>query len=269
MNKISFVCVNYSHYDYTSHWVNSILNMYNIDKILNEIVIVNNSESRDEQSNLLKYLSRIEKVHIIETKNQGYFAGLNIGIAYLNDKYSDQDIIISNNDILFDKFFIDNYQQKIYMNEYLVIVPDIVTLDNIHQNPQYVNHLSRIRITLYKFYYSHYYIACLINILQKFLKVKQKKNMNYLVSQEIHLCTGACMILRNEFLIKNKLLDSRVFMWGEEALLSHQVEQSSGKIFYDKDLKVLHFEHGTVNKLSKRKSYEMVRQSFKIYKEYL
>lgn len=58
-------------------------------------------------------------------------------------------------------------------------------------------------------------------------------------------------------------------MWGEEALLSNQVQSVNGKILYVPKLVVEHFESGTVKKMLTRNKYEIVRQSYKIYREYL
>ena len=80
---------------------------------------------------------------------------------------------------------------------------------------------------------------------------------------------GACYFLTDSFFEHYEQLDDRVFLWGEEALLSHQVEIVDGKILYAPSLVVEHAESGTVKKMLTRDRYERVKQSYKIYREYL
>jgi len=74
--------------------------------------------------------------------------------------------------------------------------------------------------------------------------------------------------LTPKFFSRCGYLDDSVFMWGEEMLLTHQVEMAKGKIIYDPALYVLHLESASVSKITSRKTYEMSKESFQVYKNY-
>ena len=80
---------------------------------------------------------------------------------------------------------------------------------------------------------------------------------------------GACYVLTPCFFQHYQRLDDRVFLWGEEALLSHQVESAGGSTLYDPSIRVIHCESASVRFIQKRERYEIVKASYKIYKPYL
>jgi GT2 family glycosyltransferase len=80
---------------------------------------------------------------------------------------------------------------------------------------------------------------------------------------------GACYVLTPRFFDHHKKLDDRVFLWGEEALLSNQVESVGGCTLYDPEIKITHCESASVRFIEKRARYEIVKASYKIYKKFL
>ena len=80
---------------------------------------------------------------------------------------------------------------------------------------------------------------------------------------------GACYILTENFFKYFNVLDDRVFLWGEEALLAGQVASVGGKILYDPTIIVQHNESGSVAIIPSKQTYRITRQSYRIYSRYL
>lgn len=94
---------------------------------------------------------------------------------------------------------------------------------------------------------------------------------NPLFQKEMYIYSGigACYILTENFFNHYSKLDDRVFMWGEEALLAGQVAAANGKMLYHPDLIVHHEENASVKNIPWRATYNITRESYKIYKDYL
>lgn len=269
--KIAFVAVNYNNSMITVNYVLNILSMKNSDTYLTEIIIVDNFSEIDDYNYLRDNLSELSKVTLIRAdKNIGYFRGLNFGLKKLGANNFDY-VIVGNNDLFFERSFADKLAVRDYKLNQLVIVPDLVTLDGIHQNPQFINKPSQLRRKAWEVYYTSYFFAVIIDCLYGTFRTLRRinKKIKVISECEIFWCTGACMILRPMFFEKCGFLDDTTFLWGEEAFLAHQIEESSGKILYDPDLIVMHFENASVRKISSRKKYRMFGEAFKLYKNFL
>ena len=162
--SIGFVFTNYN---------NSLLTIQAIDSIKKSAknieyysVIVDNF-SRKKETELLKDVNKIDtNTHIIfNCSNVGYFKGLNLGIAFLKDRYINLDYIVAgNNDLVFkDDFFIQLEKNANLLNEYPVISPDLITLDGVHQNPHVIKGFSRLREIIWDVYFVNYWVSIIIS----------------------------------------------------------------------------------------------------------
>ncbi|MBB1474350.1 glycosyltransferase family 2 protein [Shewanella sp. SG41-3] len=240
------------------------------------LVVVDNNSNVDDKVELRKINSESFHLELIELEqNIGYFPALNVGIDFCRTGIDEQ-IIIGNNDLKYRYDFILKLESLNVDNNVLVISPDVVTTDGVHQNPLSTRKLSRLELLKEDVYYSNYYLSRFL-ILTKgiFLKLYSKENLDTKLKNHcdiqmvINRGIGACYCLTNTFFKHYSKLDDRVFLWGEEALLSNQVEQVNGCILYAPSLVVEHAESGTVKKMLTRDRYERVKQSYKIYREYL
>lgn len=270
--KVGFVFTNYNNSHYTRDVIYSIsLNKNFSDSFI--VIVDNKSEAEDVES--LKMIEQdYPSVKIIyNNENSGYFKGLNIGIKYLRDKYSDMDyIIIGNNDLFFPADFIDilNSQSSLF-EKYPVVSPDLITLDGVHQNPHVIEKISNVREMIYDIYYSNYYISLLIGYLARVTKkiTDRRDEEQFEVAQSIHQGYGACYILGTVFFENYDLLWAPTFLMGEELFLSKQLEQKGMKVYYEPSIKVNHHDHATMGKLPSRKLWEICKDSHKVYKEYM
>jgi GT2 family glycosyltransferase len=276
MDKIAFICVNYNNAQITNEWVESILNCFEYDSSFVDIIIIDNN-SRESEILLLKAMKgKYAQIDIIfSDRNVGYFGGLNIGIKFLENLNQYKYVIIGNNDITFAKNFITLLKNEQHEGNVYIIAPSVVTDEGRMQNPHIVDRVNPLDILKTRLYFSNYYLGQFIKIayqplkgLQKILKKKSNKQQ-YLERMVIKRGIGACYILTKEFLKFCRYLDDRVFLWGEEALLSHQVEENGGVTLYDPAFLVNHHESVSVSLIEQKKRYYMVRESYRIYKDYL
>ncbi len=276
MDRIAFICVNYKNAKFTSEWVESIINCAEYDSAFVDIIIIDNN-SGELETHLLKEINdKYIQIRILFSgKNVGYFGGLNIGIKNLETLSQYKYVIIGNNDITFAKNFISLLKNEQHEDNVYIIAPSVVTDEGRMQNPHIVDRVDPFEIFKTKLYFSNYYLGQLIKVvyrplkgLQKILKKKSNKQP-YLERMVIKRGIGACYILTKEFLKFCRYLDDRVFLWGEEALLSHQVEENGGVTLYDPAFQVNHHESVSVSLIEKKQKYFMVRKSYRIYKDYL
>lgn len=270
MKKVAFIAVNYNNCYVTINYISNIKNIRNIGKYNVKIIIVDNASEKKDVEILQHALCDIDDVVLLKSpKNLGYFGGINMGIREINYKNYDY-IIAGNNDLFFDRDFLNILFSKKYDSQYTVIVPDLITRDGIHQNPQFIVPPGKIRKLGYAFYYLCYPIARIIDVLYS---PKRKKNINSRKKKlkkkaEIYMCTGALLLLRSSFFEHCGLLDDSLFLWGEEVLLSHQLFLVGDKMLYDPELRVFHMESISVSKIDTYKKYKLWKKSYKIYHNY-
>jgi GT2 family glycosyltransferase len=205
-------------------------------------------------------------------ENSGYFKGLNAGIEASGQGYDF--LVIGNNDLEFDQSFITELKKCSFDANVQVIAPDVVTLDGRHQNPLALVKASKWEKARCDLYFFNYYLTQVLRIpssIYKWLKLRLGVRPTRVPTQSmpIRRGIGACYAMTPTFFARNRRLDDRVFLWGEEALLSNQVYSSGGVIMYCPALKVTHFESASVRFVESRARFEIVKASYKIYREYL
>ena len=271
MKKICFIAVNYNNSSHTINYIKSILLLEKIDDY--EIVIVDNASESSDFLMLEEYCHILSNthVHLVRNKlNSGYFPGLNVGLKFIENHACNM-VVIGNNDLTFQSDFLVALEQLSYDQQTLAIAPNIISADGRHQNPHCINRVSRIRIFCYDLYFMNYYLGKLLFwAMQTFKKytIFPPKEM-WKEQRYIYMGIGACYILTEQFFKAYDALDDRVFLWGEEALFAGQISRTNGKTLYAPSLIVHHFENASVSKIPSIKSYEITRESYKIYREYL
>jgi GT2 family glycosyltransferase len=267
--KFALVLVSYNSVDETVQMIRSTYAISLSDSL--DIVIVDNSESDSYSSKIMSDLSGMPEnvdISMYRSPNNGYFAGLNYGLEKINPLAYDY-IIIGNNDLVFPGHFFGNLQKAVLPDNTFAIAPDIISREGQHENPRYICKMSSARKIFYNIYYSNYIVArCLLFLANK-LKFRRRGFANTKSSQCIHLSMGACYILLPLFFRHYSRLDDRVFLFGEEVLLSNQISSKDGCLYFVSGLVVHHDEHSSVSKLPRKSHYRIQQTSYKIYKEYL
>lgn len=273
-----FIAVNYNGAAHTENYLQSLQEMTlpNGDKL--EAIIVDNKSADEDLEKVQTSVARRPFARLIaQDHNPGYFRGLNAGIESC-PKNDDTSFIVGNNDLKFATDFLVNLKEIPYEKDVLVIAPNITTLSGRRQNPHVVKKVPTSELVKTRIYFSNYYIGQTARLINQALASWIHK-MRPISSHQTHAPEpgrmkikrgiGACYVLTPHFFHHYQRLDDRVFLWGEEALLSHQVESVGGCTLYDPSIKITHCESASVRFIQKRERYEIVKASYKIYKPYL
>jgi GT2 family glycosyltransferase len=273
MRNIYFITVNFNNSDVTIDFVRSVADLVPTEDNT-YIVIVDNNSSEEDFHKLREGLEGVKKIKIIRNeRNLGYFPGLNVGIHSIVDRRDEDLVVIGNNDLLFKENFLVELTKNNHRDAY-VLAPNITTLDGYHQNPQLVVRYPKIKKFMLKMYFSSYNLAKILRFLTMLIyKIKKRKdNVNWDKEMFIQQGVGACYVLTSKFFKFYKELDNRVFLYGEESLLTNQVFAAGGKILYKPNLIVYHqtnLEETLYRNCNSKERYKNAQESFKIYSKYL
>ncbi len=268
--KPAFVLTNFNNSSYTVQAVESIVSH---SRQNTHIVIVDNNSDK-KNTRVLKELHRsYDSLDIIyNTKNLGYFQGLNAGIRFVKTNCPEYGCIaVGNNDLVFSCEFFDAFPKVEHLfKRYPVISPDIVTLDGFHQNPHVIHRVSRFREFIYDLYYTNYYLACLIKMTAHLTKsfTDRKDERQYAVGQEIQQGYGACYILGPLFFRHFRELWTPSLLMYEELFLSKQLESRGFKVYYEPSISVKHHWHASVETIADKKRWLLARDSHCMYRRY-
>lgn len=267
--KIAFIVTNFNNSRHTFKMCQSI-NEFTDDS---PIIIVDNNSVENDLINLKKIENTFHNVSIIyNSQNVGYFKGLNIGLEFVKKKFKVDVCVIGNNDLIFEKNFLNDIQNKLYLFEkYAVVAPNIITLDNVCQNPHVIKNISRFRHFVLDLYYSNYYISLIIHFLLKLTKnIFQRKDYLYSSTPSvIYQGYGACYLIGPLFFKYFNQLFAPTFLMGEEFFLAYQLKMFNLKLFYEPSIKVYHQDHASVGKLNSKFFWNISKESHRIYKKYL
>lgn len=265
--KVCFVTVNFNNASLTIEYVKSIVRVMP-DASYKIYVIDNDSEKADKE--LLFNIKGMAEISYLE-RNIGYFPAMNTALAVIEKSEWDY-IVISNNDLVLEHGFPEALESINAPSGALVIAPDIVTLDGVHQNPHEARKIAWTRMLMYSLYFSNYFLGRMMYKLQQCLKkIRNVKNrvVGAEESRRIFLGYGACYLLRPGFFSKNPVLLHPPFLMGEEVYVAYQAQEAGGYIYYCNEVKVKHCDHASCDKVPSRKMYEYSRQSFKEYRSLL
>lgn len=263
--KIAFICVNFNNSDITLEYILNVIKIkgsYNV-----KIIVVDNASGLSDKIKLESHVSRYPDAVLIKSEtNVGYFKGLNLGIDWALKNGFSQYQVIGNNDIEFHDNFLEVLENLDLAENELIVSPDIITINGIHENPHVVKRVPTLKILMFDIYYSYYFLA---KIITAFYSEARKHKAFDPDRKHIYMGNGALYVLTpNFFRHFNKLWDI-LFLYGEEALLGGQISSVDGKILYEPELKCNHNESSTTSNLGAKKKYYIVRESYKIYRKYL
>lgn len=202
--------------------------------------------------------------------NVGYFAGLNIGIdAFRACTPRFDAIVVGNNDLVFSRqFFVALNDCSNLLNSYSVISPDIITLENEHQNPHVSISIGRFREVVWDLYFWNFHLSQIISFFAaKFRSILGRKDhLAWSKEGPIYQGYGACYILTSRFFRYYGRLWSPGFVMGEEFYLARQLASNGEQMYYIPSIPVHHHDHATVSKLPSRSLWEMTRHYHRIYR---
>ncbi|MFM1946672.1 MAG: hypothetical protein RL207_955 [Bacteroidota bacterium] len=265
--KASFICVNYNNSKVTIEFILNVLGIkQNYDV---KIIIVDNASQEKDIDELDKYINDLNNNEVVLLKssiNLGYFRGLNLGIKWALDNGYNHYQIVGNNDLQFLPDFLKQLENTHLNDNELVLAPDVITSQGIHENPHVINKMSYLRKLKYDFFFCNYYLAKLITI---FYSAERKPKAFDDKRKHIHMGIGALYVLTPNFFKHFDKLWDDVFLYGEEAILAGQILSVNGKIVYEPMLKCNHMESLSTSKMETKYKFKVIQRSYKIYKKYL
>ena len=265
--KYAFLILHYNTIEETVKSVQSI-----VDNCVNDdysIVIVDNASTNDSYSEMQSMYDNNDKIILIHNKqNLGFANGNNVGIDFIKKELDVDFIIMMNNDVyLTDIYFLKKIETIFHKYSFGVLGPMIKTPDGrCDTNPFGENNytLEGINVTIsyckkqIKLIDTH--LKCiydfLINIKLKIKNHNKEKVKDYKhIKKDVPL-HGSCLILSKLFLDKIEGLDTRTFMYGEEAILFVKCLGENVLSMYSPEIEVFHNEHATVDKEVKNRKQQ-------------
>jgi hypothetical protein len=268
--KIVYVCVNFNGFLDTTKFIESVFFQVGNGEFFElECVVVDNTPDMVDSKDLLRILQEKQGGrYIASPDNLGYFGGLNHGLSLIPMEGVNF-VVVGNNDLIFDpQFTLELIKQK-YEPRVMVICPDVVTKDGVHQNPHVLKRIGFFRRLRIDLYFSNYYVAQVLSKVMRIVSLVKAPLPPPRQGCEIHMGIGACYVLGPLFLKNFKRLVYPFFLFGEEAYISKQVHSKCGILWFEPRLQVYHQCNASLSKIPKRIAYNFARDGYPSYRKLL
>lgn len=181
-------------------------------------------------------------------ENMGYARGNNLGAQIAQAVWDDPYYIISNNDLVFAEPFDFSIPDSLFLENPAigVIGPNVTTPDGIRQSPQaWAPPFRRLILDYWR------------RFIAAFLKGEKKaqyliKHCNDVVadapSGECAWVSGCFFLVRAEAFHLAGMFDPHTFLYAEEMILSRRMENAGYKVWFCRDLNVIHNHAQTTKK---------------------
>ena len=211
--KTCIVVLNYNDSDRTIKFINDV----KCYKTIDEIIVVDNCSKDDSYRKLIKLAN--DKITVLKTdKNKGYGAGNNFGCKYVNNKYDEPIIFISNPDIVVSEKTIKNIEKCLKNNnETAIVAPHIYQDGRVERGWKL---LSPIRGAWLNFPFVYKYN-------------RKKLNRKYFYenghyddeSSVVDVVTGCFFAIKGRILEQIGYFDENVFLYNEEEILAKKIQK--------------------------------------------
>ena len=228
-------------------------------------VIVVDSFYSDGVRKKMRRIAEANNGDFIPVPNKGYGAGNNAGIKYAKEHYDFKFLAVTNSDIDFLSFDINEIADM----EDNIVGPSIVTINGKKQNPYRPYYLGNI-IELLEYWGFKYnskmclYAGVAVNkLLREVFAWWYEKSGTKGRTYSVH---GSCVIFGNsalEMLMdEGTVFDENIFMFCEEMDIARRCRQRGIKLYYVPKLRIRHFEDGSINMAKKFDEHSEERKSY-------
>lgn len=260
--KYVFVILVYKNMDDLKECIESIQS-----KVESKQIIVVNAYY-DEKSRLsAESIANMYNADFINIENKGYSYGNNRGIELANSKYDYSYIVISNPDIIIERF-----DDKLldFDFEYDLIAPQIITASGRKQNPMIV---KRGRIREYLIYLGLKYNIKLAFywgiIMSKISRLFYQTLYNSDVFQ-VFAAHGSFVILSKRAIEKlSPVYDENIFLFAEEGVLAMKALHAKLKTCYYTKICIMHKEDGSMKLSNLIVNNELKKSNIYFYEKYV
>lgn len=250
--KVVFIVLVYRNYNDVIDFCLSIKKKINMDY---KIVIVNSFFDIESEIKI-KNIAEKFNCDFLNIENKGYGYGNNEGINYAREKYKFNYLIISNPDIIIEKFNFKNLEKN------YIYAPNILTRNGKKQNPFRVINSPFLEYLKYIGFKKNMKFLIYIDILiNKLCKIK-RRNI-------IYSCHGSFIIFGLDALnlLPKRIFNDDIFLFTEEDHLAKLLYKYKIKIIYNENLCVKHNEDGSMKYINK-KIFDLTKESYIKYYEY-
>lgn len=233
LRVLGIIILNYNNWKLTVECIKSIQKTTCCNY---KIYVVDNLSQEKASKAELLFLNSCNNVKLIYNQcNKGYSAGNNVGIDCAL-KEGCQDLLITNNDVIFSDGCIDGLKSYLEENANVAIVGPKVYLPS--GELQEINmgckmtlkgkYLYLLRKTPLKF--------CAKAFVEKFHAEDKDINKPF----EVFGVSGCCFMISSRYTNVLCPFDEGTFLYEEENIISHKVEQINKKVIYDSDVSIIH-----------------------------
>ncbi len=252
--KNGIVILNYNDSENTSLILEDIKNYKNLDTI----VIVDNKSTDDSVKKLKKWEKNNKIKLVVAKENRGYAAGNNVGIKYLLENTSVENIIISNPDIIVLEKDIESLLKNLEKEKVSVIAPCIKEPLGISRGWKLPTFTSEVISN----------IPFVRRFEQNILSYKEEDYKKELT--EVEVVKGCFFIIKRKVIEKIGLFDENTFLYYEEVILAKKLKEKGYRTFVDNHVEIVHALSKSIDKSAKRiQKFKYLKQSQFYYEKYI
>ena len=217
---------------------------------------------------IIEDIAKNNNCDFINVENKGYSYGNNKGIAYCNENYKYDYLIVSNPDVIIKNNELDYDSIK---NENCIIAPNIRNLKNKRQNPYWVYDLRIFESMIYFGYKNKnkliLYLGILINKVFRIVFGLRKHAL-----KKIFAAHGSFVVFTYkaiEMLGLDHVYDENMFLFAEEAMLAHKAKKLKINTYYTDKISIIHKEDGSINMSDVNEYSEIGKSVIYYYEQYV
>lgn len=231
---LGIVILNYKSFYDTVKCTDSIVET--IKKTKYKVYIIDNDSPDDSFPKLSNYYKNVDIINIIASgKNGGYSHGNNVGIKLALEDECDA-IMISNTDIIYYPEAIDSmYSKLISKDDVAVVGPDMVDSEGKYSQ------INILAPTLRRYWMNKKPLSYLNTDKQNISKYENDYKF-------LGMVQGSSFLIKTQILKKIGLLDENVFLFGEEAILAHKLNEIKYYTLIDSEALIKHEHSKTITK---------------------
>ena len=225
----------------------------------------------DEASKLeVERIASIYQCDFINIENKGYSYGNNQGIEYARSHYEFEYIVVSNPDIIIEKFD-DSFMDS--TAKYDIIAPRIIAASGKPQNPAAVCRSLCSEFLIYVGYkYSSKLLLFCGVLLSKIIREFTLLIMCVLKKHSYRIyCAHASFVLLSKKVTEelDPVYDEKVFLFGEEGILAQKAKKANLRTYYVDYISINHKEDGSMKMSDLSINGEMRSSNIYYYENYV
>lgn len=268
---VAFVILHYKTLQETRECLESLLNLEQPANHNRQIIVVDNASNNGSLESLQNQYGTNQDVHFLALpENCGFARGNNAGYAYAKQNLLADFIILLNNDTEIAQHDFLAKLLRVYANTpFDVLGPDILTLDQQHQNPkarrgytqeEVAKKICQTRRNLWLNRTRLYELLIGWDLLKKQLKPhKSKRNHHAGLTDKPQynvVLHGSCLIFSPAYISRFKGLYNGTFLYCEEEILWAFAQLENLHLVFEPSLQILHKEDRatqTLNQTTRQK----------------